>query len=813
MSLGLPQAMAAPLAAGTILKIDPGVFSCIAGLGTPPTNCTIGTNVATGSYFAMDANGNGVLNPNEKTPLAPGPDGGVIMGRTQSASGSHIGKPNGSEHAGIDAPWAYFGNTGMDYTTIAPTVLTNNGTGTLTLNWKGWTVTWNGIVAIPMGGDKADYPTPPAAYPTADSGTATLTCSTPACANGDTFTLDSYAHVPKGSPSNFGGVLYGVHLVGTIVIPPPPVVTSSVGTVSPGATAVGEGLSKPLMTKAQLASAKVPSDPGVAAGTMCSGGCFDFKNTGVTAGATAKVVLTLNAGIPKNAVFRKYNTTKKAWSTFDTSKGDSVASASLTGGVCPAPGAAAYTSGLTSGDRCVELGIKDGGPNDMSSTAGVIADPSGVGVLPSVTGTGGSLAAGTILKIDPGVVTCLADLGTPPDNCTYGTNVAKGSYFAMDMNGNGVFQATEKTPLAPGPDGGVIMGRTQSASGSHNGKPNGSEQPGIDAPWSFFGNTGLDYTTIAPSVLTNKGAGVLTLNWKGWTVTWNGIAAIPMGGDKADNPTPPALYPTADSGTAALTCSTPACANGDTFTLDSYAHVPKGSPSGFGGVFYDVHLVGTIVIPSPRTVRSSVGTVSPGITAAGQGLSKSLMTKAQLASAGVPSDPGVAAGTMCSGGCFDFKDTGVIAGATAKIVLPLNAGIPKNAVFRKYNPTTSAWSTFDTSKGDWVKSAPLTGGACPAPGATAYTSGLTIGNYCVELGIKDGGPNDMSSTAGVIADPSGVGVLPSVTGTGVTLRSGTGGCSISPTPVSAWRGGAWWLTGGLLGWLGFSRRRRASRPS
>jgi hypothetical protein len=52
-------------------------------------------------------------------------------------------------------------------------------------------------------------------------------------------------------------------------------------------------------------------------------------------------------------------------------------------------------------------------------------------------------------------------------------------------------------------------------------------------------------------------------------------------------------------------------------------------------------------------------------------------------------------------------------------------------------------------------------GVCPAPGDSAYqhNDGLVEGDYCVQLLIEDGGPNDADSLKnGVIADPGGVAV-------------------------------------------------------
>lgn len=177
-----------------------------------------------------------------------------------------------------------------------------------------------------------------------------------------------------------------------------------------------------------------------------------------------------------------------------------------------------------------------------------------------------------VLNFDAGVQTCN----------TYGACFVKeGSYFGMDTNGSGSVTPNERTPLVE--NDGLELGTAQPASGSHSGAPDGTETPGIDAAWSFFGNTGLHFTSSATDVLSSSG-NTATIDLAGWRVTWNGIAAINMGaGAWAGNA----------NGVANITCAVD-CAIGDTYTLDYSATVPLGDPSGFGGVAYQLQLVGTI---------------------------------------------------------------------------------------------------------------------------------------------------------------------------------------------------------------------------
>ncbi|MHB8624346.1 MAG: VPLPA-CTERM sorting domain-containing protein [Sulfuricaulis sp.] len=184
-----------------------------------------------------------------------------------------------------------------------------------------------------------------------------------------------------------------------------------------------------------------------------------------------------------------------------------------------------------------------------------------------------------------------------------------GSYFGMDQNNNSKVDASEKTGIEAAGAGAVIIGSTQAATGSHSGAINGSELPAFDI-WEFFGNTGMDYTTVAPTGSTAAG-----LNLSGWTVTWNGIAAIPMGNG--------AWQP--------LNCSSLGCSGhtftngnamfvwdgiyGNSYTLNYTGTVPLGDPSGFGGVKYFLHLTGNVMqaSASPVPVPAAVWLFGSGL--------------------------------------------------------------------------------------------------------------------------------------------------------------------------------------------------------
>lgn len=179
-----------------------------------------------------------------------------------------------------------------------------------------------------------------------------------------------------------------------------------------------------------------------------------------------------------------------------------------------------------------------------------------------------TLNNGDVLNISPGVQ--LFDASGNP------SNVSPGSYFGMDTDKNSKIAGTEKTPLAQGTTG-LVIGTTTSAGASHGGCPVAGDSNAITAPWCFFGATGSDFLTVAAT------GGTSGVNLSGWTVTWNGIPAINMGGG--------AWGTGFTNGVGNLVWNG---VYGSTYTLDYHATVPTGDPSGFGGVQYALHLEGTV---------------------------------------------------------------------------------------------------------------------------------------------------------------------------------------------------------------------------
>lgn len=200
-----------------------------------------------------------------------------------------------------------------------------------------------------------------------------------------------------------------------------------------------------------------------------------------------------------------------------------------------------------------------------------------------------ALASYATLQFTSGVNTCI---GTDifPD-CPNGRTVTSGSYFSFDYNGNEKLDYDERNAITL--LNGIILNTSQPAYGSHTGEPIGIEGPNIDAPFNFFGNTGMHQTTSPVTILSDDGSGHVLLNFSGWNMLWTGVESIPLGGD---------LARISDTGMATVTCNLD-CSHGDTFTLAYTAHVRTGDPSGLGGIRYGLHMEGVInAVPVPTAV-------------------------------------------------------------------------------------------------------------------------------------------------------------------------------------------------------------------
>ena len=187
-----------------------------------------------------------------------------------------------------------------------------------------------------------------------------------------------------------------------------------------------------------------------------------------------------------------------------------------------------------------------------------------------------SLTSGAVLQFTLGST-------TDPDCplCPHVVTDIYGSYFAMDTNGNGIVENSEKSPI--GSLNGIHIGTTQAASGSHSGPIDGTESPNIDMPWTFYGGTGMHQTTSPVTLLDDFGS-YKTLDFSGWNFVWNGIPSTE-------------LVPVSPT---TIVCSTSSCSDSSTYTLDGAFHV-----NGLGSttLSYTLHLEGTVSnIPLPPAV-------------------------------------------------------------------------------------------------------------------------------------------------------------------------------------------------------------------
>lgn len=150
------------------------------------------------------------------------------------------------------------------------------------------------------------------------------------------------------------------------------ILESSAGSLSLGNIAVCADTNAAEVTLNQIknnagtsctATAKATDD--IYSVTSGIGGYFDVQIGSLTRGDQVDLVIPLHEPLPRNAGFRKFNNSQTpAWSPFDTTTIDSVASAPGSAGTCPAPTSTAWKSGLTQGHNCIRLSVTDAGPND-----------------------------------------------------------------------------------------------------------------------------------------------------------------------------------------------------------------------------------------------------------------------------------------------------------------------------------------------------------------------------------------------------------------------------------------------------------------
>ena len=170
----------------------------------------------------------------------------------------------------------------------------------------------------------------------------------------------------------------------------------------------------------------------------------------------------------------------------------------------------------------------------------------------------------------------------------------------------------------------------------------------------------------------------------------------------------------------------------------------------------------TVKMSNSHLLESSPGTILiRGLSAEAAGRSGAMVTDEDIEDYGGSGGSASAYGSDSlehATGVYDFSVRGLVPGRAARIVIPLQTGIPNNAVYRKFDPA-SGWKDFVTDGNNSISSAAGEQGACPEPGSDLYSSGLNYLDNCIELVIKDGGPNDSDGAVnGVVADPGTTGI-------------------------------------------------------
>ena len=189
---------AAALNTGNRLTINSGVYAY--------NNSGYTTGVSSGSWFGYDLYGNGTITGNHQVALQQGAEG-FIIGVTQAiGTPTHTGAPTATDWNSITAPYAFFGNTGQEYTTSPITGSTEAG-----LDFSGFNWAWAGLDNNNLGSGAwgAGY----------TNGVANFVWDG---IYGHSYTLDYHATLPISNASGFGNIGFAYHFEGTVEAVPVP---------------------------------------------------------------------------------------------------------------------------------------------------------------------------------------------------------------------------------------------------------------------------------------------------------------------------------------------------------------------------------------------------------------------------------------------------------------------------------------------------------------------------------------------------------------------------------------------------------------
>ncbi len=802
------------------LDADPLEAYCLLG-GTFPDSCVSDIFIVTaGTWLNMSGQGSAAIEANN----------GIILGVPQLATGSHSGPPDGNENPDIDAPWEFFGSTGMSYTVDnGPSIISDDGAGNVVLDFSSWRVTWNGIPEINMSTGAHNIVadgTHSNINVTHTDGTFTnsqaiVTCEN-TCEDGDRFSLEYRATVPAGDPSNFGGVEYTYFITsGTITdlneapvctgFTEPSIIAGSETVINIAANVSDtnnnyQSASAITITNSTACAAITDNNNGTITFPNCADGTYTFDYSVADALGKACAAATVSFTISNTAPTANDDTVQMlagTSATIDVLANDSDADSTSQTANTIDPTTVTIVSAPTNGSTSID-----------ATTGSITYTPSGSSndsFTYTVQDTIGATSATATVTI---TVTATPAPSAVDDS---GITTAKNTPVEIDVLSNDVQTDTNdaldpaSVALVTSPNKGSISIAT---TGIITYTP-ATGEAGIDTftyTVSDNGDNGGVHTSDPATVTIEISNNAPTANNVSLTTTVNTNITFNIADEAND-----------DDGSIDLTSiSVSNGSNGATSVSNGIVtYTPNTGFSGDDSFTYTVsddngtssnEATVSVVVNVADIPATDSGSYTAGSTASAAGSTSGILTSGDISvvDEGNSDEQGVS--QSCIGGCFDFSVSGLTNGATIKIVLPLTEAIPTPAEgnslqYRKLDVASSTWRSFDSSGENAIHTAAGSGGTCPPADDTAYDSSpsLTSGHNCVRLSIVDGGPNDDDGDAnGTVVDPGGIAEVFVID----TRVSGSDGCSMSNSNARAINHIDWLLIAGFITLLGVLRTRR-----
>nr|WP_171760856.1 FG-GAP-like repeat-containing protein [Vibrio sp. RE86] len=152
-------------------------------------------------------------------------------------------------------------------------------------------------------------------------------------------------------------------------------------------------------------------------------------------------------------------------------------------------------------------------------------------------------------------------------------------------------------------------------------------------------------------------------------------------------------------------------------------------------------------------VQSNIGTqIRLGTMAAAEQKAGIGLDDDAIAQYGIPAPDNY----LLEHGLIDFEVHNIAeAGDSVSIVIPQAEPVVMEATLKKYS-LTKGWYDFVEDEQNSVLATLGQSGFCPPPGDASYNRKPMAGDWCIQLTIQDGGPNDDDGSAnGRIIDPNG----------------------------------------------------------